>query len=203
MGCHCTRQQWLAHGPAIAYLATPQRGSRPFVLLLAAPCPTVPPLRPDPAACATLLSQSVEDLLKELTAAELPGNPFSLFARRATLVITGLVHISILLLPKSAQDPEGATASAATHGPANGSTSSGGAGSSKAGGGAGGHCGAGSSSSVAGGAGGDPAAELRAAGFPADSSDIRRWEQVQGILDRTSAGGLDCGGGWASLNSRG
>eukprot|EP00887_Chlorella_sp_A99_P000529 scaffold17.g529.t1 len=129
--------------------------------------------------------ESVEDVLKELAGGDLRGNPFSMFARRATLVITGLVHISILLLPKSQTDgaggepgsPPAATAAVGSSSRAGGAAAGGGSG------GGGGPAAAGGTS--------DPAAELRAAGFPADSSDLQRWEQVQGILDRTATGGLD------------
>lgn len=144
--------------------------------------------------CLNRLMQGVEDLLHELNAAgEARANPFSLFARRATLVITGLVHISILLLPKSQSDPgadpgaEDGGCSGSAAGPsgagASGSSSKGSAGPSFP---------AGSPSFPAGSpsCAPDPAAELRATGFPADSSDLARWERVQGLLERTASGGL-------------
>ena len=135
--------------------------------------------------------QCMDQLLKELagssaggaSATASGGNPFKAFARRAQLVITGLVHISVLLLPRQPEEGRGgggsggggASSSAACGGKGGGGGKGGvGAGSSRAAGGASGSSGGGS----------DPAAELAAAGFPSDGSNFEEWQRV-----RTSAVG--------------
>lgn len=126
----------------------------------------------------------MDQLLKELAG---PGsssggtaaggsNPFRAFARRAQLVITGLVHISVLLLPRQVEEP----------GRGAGSAGSGSIGGSAAKGGAGGRAvGAGSSrAAAAGDAAEDTAAELAAAGFPADGSNLEEWQRVSAACGR-------------------
>ena len=136
---------------------------------------------------ACLALQCVDQLLKELVG---PGNgargaggnnPFKAFARRAQLVITGLVHISVLLLPRQHDEAGGSSGggggSAAGAGPS-------GSGGGKAGGSGRGAGGLGAGSSKAGAAGGgsgggDAATELAAAGFPADGSNFEEWQRVR------------------------
>ena len=127
--------------------------------------------------------QCMDQLLKDLAA---PGgatagdaaSPFKAFARRAQLVITGLVHISVLLLPhqhdEAGSSSAAASAKAGSSGGAKGSAGS--AGSSRA---------AGSSTGNA-----DAAAELAAAGFPSDGSNLEEWQRVR------AAG---CTAAWACL----
>ena len=120
----------------------------------------------------------MDQLLKELASSSAGGasstasggNPFKAFARRAQLVITGLVHISVLLLPRQPEESCGGSGGAAGGkgaGSSKGGAGSAGAGSSRAGG----------ASSSSGGAC-DPAAELAAAGFPSDGSNYEEWQRV-------------------------
>lgn len=141
----------------------------------------------------------MDQLLKELagssaggaSAAASGGSPFKAFARRAQLVITGLVHISVLLLPRQPEDGCGGGGSAS------GAGSSAAAGGKAAGGGKGGAGGSGAGSSRAAGAGGsisggsDPAAELAAAGFPSDGSNFEEWQRVRGGM-AVWQGGVVC-----------
>ncbi|KAI3431605.1 hypothetical protein D9Q98_004655 [Chlorella vulgaris] len=113
-------------------------------------------------------NQSVDEMLTELSGPGVNGDggsPFKAFARRAQMVITGLVHISVLLLPRQL-DEAGASSSSASKA-AGGSSASGSTGSANA------------------------AAELAAAGFPSDGSNFEDWQQVQRVLDRTATGGVD------------
>jgi hypothetical protein len=104
-------------------------------------------------------NQSVDEMLTELSGPGVNGDggsPFKAFARRAQMVITGLVHISVLLLPRQL-DEAGASSSSASKA-AGGSSASGSTGSANA------------------------AAELAAAGFPSDGSNFEDWQQVRGLL---------------------
>lgn len=104
-------------------------------------------------------NQSVDEMLTELSGPGVNGDggsPFKAFARRAQMVITGLVHISVLLLPRQL-DEAGASSSSASKA-AGGSSASGSTGSANA------------------------AAELAAAGFPSDGSNFEDWQQVRGTL---------------------
>ncbi|GAB4823699.1 hypothetical protein N2152v2_010745 [Parachlorella kessleri] len=134
-------------------------------------------------------SQDLEDLMRELSVSDGKSNPFRLFARRAQLVITGLMHISILLLPKP-QD-EALPSHKAALGGSSGSKA-GGAGSSGAQ--AGGSSNSGAKASAAGSAAAPHVllAEMQASGsFPADSSDMEAWDRVQTLLEQTSTSRLD------------
>lgn len=121
--------------------------------------------------------------MRELSVGDGKSNPFKLFARRAQLVITGLMHISILLLPKPLEDLPSHKAPAAAGGPANGCTSGGAGG--KVGGGAvtAGAAAANHGTSSSGTACPAPhtvLAEMQAAGsFPADGSDLESWDRVR------------------------
>ena len=115
--------------------------------------------------------------MRELSVGDGKSNPFKLFARRAQLVITGLMHISILLLPKPADDA--ALPSHKAGAPGGGAPINGG----KAGGtsGAGGGAAGANGGSKGGGAPAPHAvlAEMQAAGtFPADGSDLQAWDRV-------------------------
>lgn len=143
--------------------------------------------------------QCMDQLLKELAGSGNGAggsNPFKAFARRAALVITGLVHISVLLLPRQ-HDTEGGGSS----GGGSAGAPAAGKGSGGKGGGASGS-GAGSSRGPAGGAGGgsggDPAAELAAAGFPSDGSNLEEWQRVSWLDVGGCVGrGGECrGAGW-------
>ena len=96
------------------------------------------------------------------------ASPFKAFARRAQLVITGLVHISVLLLPRQHEEARG---SGAPVGTAKGASAKNGAG------------GASGSGRPAASNGGDAdvAAELAAVGFPSDGSNLDEWQRVGGI----------------------
>ena len=108
------------------------------------------------------------------------ANPFRAFARRAALVITGLVHVSVLLLPRQ-HDEGGSGGGGAGSSSGSGAAAQAPAGKAGKGGGAGA---SGASSSrggggTGGGSGGDPAAELAAAGFPSDGSNLEEWQRVR------------------------
>ncbi|KAL4438694.1 hypothetical protein ABPG77_006298 [Micractinium sp. CCAP 211/92] len=136
-------------------------------------------------------SQCMDQLLKELAgpgsysggAAAGGSNPFKAFARRAQLVITGLVHISVLLLPRQMEE-SGRGAGSGGAGASGGGSARGGASGRAAGAGSG-------RATAAGDAAEDTAAELAAAGFPADGSNLEEWQRVQDALERTAMGGLD------------
>lgn len=129
--------------------------------------------------------QCMDQLLKELAGAGSSGgggssttagggNPFKAFARRAQLVITGLVHISVLLLPRQLEEAGrgGSGAGAGSSGSSSGSSAKGGAGGRATGGG---------KAAAAGDAAEDTAAELAAAGFPADGSNLDEWQRVSSL----------------------
>lgn len=120
----------------------------------------------------------MDQLLKELAgpgsssggAAAGGSNPFKAFARRAQLVITGLVHISVLLLPRQMEEP-GRGAGSGGAGASGGGSARGGASGRAAGAGSG-------RATAMGDAAEDTAAELAAAGFPADGSNLEEWQRV-------------------------
>jgi hypothetical protein len=95
---------------------------------------------------------------------------FKSFVQRAQLVITGLIHVSILLLPRASPAPDAPA-------PAPGKPAR------KA------------AASAAGAAAAAAAAgEGPAPGFPADGADLGAWQRVRSALDRQSS----CGWDWSN-----
>ena len=153
--------------------ATMRCGAQPIWLT----CPIFPP-HPFPLPPQrTASSSGLDDLLAELSSGSVAGtNAFKLFVQRAQLVVAGLMHVSVLLLPRL-------TAAAAPK------PSDGGGGKHKRGGGGAGQPSAppgsgAKSSSATGGASPAP-------GFPADGSDLAAWERSNAALERHSASGYD------------
>lgn len=132
----------------------------------------------------TFIAQQVESLLAELASGDVKGNAFKLFIQRAQLVITGLMHISILLLPKHSEESSGNEPNPAPTGSSSKSGRGGSTGASTS------HPNGGASSSKSSG-GGEASSSTPAPGFPADGSDLEAWQTVQRALERTASSGLD------------
>lgn len=116
-------------------------------------------------------------MLELSAAATEGGNAFRLFVQRAQLVVTGLMHISILLLPRALPSSSPPPAAAPSKPGRGGKASTAAAASS----------GNGAPSAAADGLPG----EVPAPGFPADGSDLAAWQQVRTSLECHSTSGLD------------
>ena len=140
----------------------------------------------------------VEDILGDLSnGSASSAHAFRSFIQRAQLVITGLIHVSVLLLPKLTnldQNPQQSATSGSGKGKRGASSSHQGGknkGASGSGNRGGGNGASDSNNNNNNNNNNNSSANDAPVGMTADGSDIDAWNRVNSTLERQSADGLD------------